>query len=150
MRALAWALALVLGAGCFQDSTPQHTTFLPVGWRSDTANIRLVRACRLNVQHEGNYQQVYVTTANQADAQYLAQDFPLPAGSVVVAEQHKEQTCNSLASIDLMVKETPGYDPANHDWHWQTLDANERVVQDGHLVACSSCHAACNDYLCGR
>jgi hypothetical protein len=49
-----------------------------------------------------------------------------------------------------MAKEQPGYDSAAGDWHWQQLDANQRVQKDGHLQTCSSCHAQapCSDYLC--
>jgi hypothetical protein len=49
-----------------------------------------------------------------------------------------------------MAKENPGYDPGNHDWHWQRLDSNQRVLEDGKVANCSSCHAqpTCNDYLC--
>jgi len=141
----AWlGLCLLLG-GCFQDTSPQRSAFLPLGYR--TAFLT-VRQCRQNAAHSNNYQRV-LANAVAADP-YTAQSFPLPAGSVVVAEQHQEPSCSSLIGFYLMAKENLGYDTANHDWHWQVLDVNERVSQDGRLAACASCHALspCRDYLC--
>jgi len=148
MRILGLALtAYFLGAGCFQDSTAQHSAFLPLNAYPST--FQTVRSCRLNVSHANQYQQVLANNI-AADA-YTTGTYPLPAGSVVVAEEHgNDSSCNSLNSYDLMAKEQPGYDSAAHDWHWQELDVNQRIIQDGHLTTCSSCHAQppCNDFLC--
>jgi hypothetical protein len=140
-----WPCLCLFLAACFQDSTPQHSTFLPLDYKS---TFQTVRACRQVTAHNNNYQRV-LANAVAADA-YTTASYPLPAGSVVVAEQHQDSSCNSLIGFDLMAKEQPGYDTANHDWHWQVLDDNERVSQDGHLQTCISCHAqtTCNDDLC--
>ncbi len=143
---LVMAMSLV-GTGCFQDSTPQHSGFLPLNYQS---TFTIVRTCRLNVQHANQYQVVFADPTFAADP-YTNGIYPLPAGSVVVAEEHgNDSFCNSLTGFYLMAKEQPGYDTAVHDWHWQELDANQRVLQDGHLTTCSSCHAQppCNDFLC--
>jgi hypothetical protein len=139
-------VACLLGAGCFQDSTQQHSTFLPLNYKSTWQN---VRACRLVIQHANQYQLVFANSI--AVDPYTAGASPLPAGSVVVAEQHgNDASCNNLLGYYLMAKENPGYDSAAGDWHWQELDINQRVSQDGHLTTCSSCHAKppCNDFLC--
>jgi hypothetical protein len=138
---------LVCTIGCFQDSTPQRSQFLPLGARLSDEFPR-VRQCRPNLGHgSDSYEQVLVNTV--ALAGYTSQSFPLPDGSVVLAELHRDPTCNSLSGFYLMAKEA-GYDPAHGDWHWQVLDVSERVSQDGRLSTCSSCHAKppCNSYLC--
>ncbi len=139
--------ACALGAGCFQDSTPQHSVFLPLEYRSTFQPVR--PTCRQNLDHANQYQRVF---ANPIAADpYTAGSYPLPVGSVVVAEEHgNDSFCNNLNGFYLMAKEQPGYDSAAGDWHWQELDVNQRILQDGHLTTCSSCHAqpSCNDFLC--
>ena len=147
-RVLWLAMAgCLLGAGCFQDSTAQHSAFLPLS--NYQATFQVVRDCRLNIQHSNQYQLVYANTI--AAEPYTNGVYPLPAGSVVFAEEHdNDSSCTSLTGYYLMAKERPGYDSAAHDWHWQELDDNQRVLKDGHLTTCSSCHAQppCNDFLC--
>ena len=142
---ILWTVCLVT-AGCFQDSTAKHSDFLPLNYQSV---FQTVRTCRLNVSHANQYQLVYAN-AIAADP-YTSGTYPLPAGSVVVAEDHgNDPSCNSLNGYHLMAKEKTGYDSAAGDWHWQELDGNQRISQDGRLTTCSSCHAQapCRDFLC--
>jgi hypothetical protein len=135
----------VLGAGCFQDSTPQHSLFLPLDYKS---SFQPVRPCRMNAGHDNTYQMVLANAV--AAAPYNNGESPLPADSVVIAELHADATCNSLKGFYLMANDKAGYHTAHGDWHWQQLDDNERVTQDGRLNKCISCHAqtTCTDYLC--
>jgi hypothetical protein len=137
-------LPLLLG-GCFQDSTPQHSDFLPFDYQ---VSFPEVRGCRSVPDHGLTYERVLANPL--AAVPYTAGSYPLPTGSVVVAEQHLEASCRSLNGFYLMAKENPGYDQAGADWRWQRLDLYQRVLEDGRLQACSSCHARppCNDYLC--
>jgi hypothetical protein len=140
--------ACLLATGCFQDSTAQHSAFLPLSYPS---TFQVVRTCRLSVALSNQYLRVLADTFFAADP-YTSGTYPLPAGSVVVAEEHgSDSSCNSLMGYNLMAKEKPGYNSAVGDWHWQELDANQRIIQDGKLTTCSSCHAQppCNsDFLC--
>jgi hypothetical protein len=142
-----WLLVASAGLllGCFQDSTAQHSTFLPLGYQS---KFLAVRTCRAVAAHALAYQRVLAN--DLAAGPYTTGSYPLPSGSIVVGEQHGDPACNSLTGYYLMAKENPGYDSATADWHWQRLDANQRVLEDGKLQQCSSCHAQppCNDYLC--
>jgi hypothetical protein len=139
------AVAAALLPACFQDSTPQHSAFLPLDYLS---TFQAVRTCRAVAAHGLGYQRVLANDV--AAIPYTAGNSSLPAGSVVVAEQHAEASCGSLTGYYLMTKEPPGYATATADWHWQRLDANQRVLEDGRLQKCSSCHVLppCNDYLC--
>ena len=142
--------ALTLVGGCFQDSTPQRSSLLPLNYPNDPkdGNFTTVRNCRMATGHQNAYQQVLASPL--ASDPYTAAAYPLPAGSVVVAEQHTDPSCGSLNGYLLMAKEKPGYDSTAGDWHWQKLDVNGRIEQDGKLQTCSSCHAKCaaSDYLC--
>lgn len=149
-RRLRWMRWTIFGAplllvGCFQDSTPQHSAFLPLDYQT---SFLTVRTCRAVPAHGPGYQRVLANSV--AAGPYTNGSYPLPQGSVVVAEQHDEGSCGSLNAFYLMAKEKPGYDNAAADWHWQRLDANQRVLEDGHLQKCSSCHAQppCTDFLC--
>ena len=143
-RCLPTLLGALL-AGCFQDSSPQHSTFLPLDYQQ---SFQVVRACRSVIGHDLAFQRVLADPASAA--LYTSGSFPLPAGAVVVGEQHGDPSCSSLSGYYLMAKEQLGYDTAGGDWHWQRLDSTQRVVEDGHLAKCASCHAnpPCIDYLC--
>ena len=147
MRTSLWpaGLALLL-SGCFQDSAPKHSNYVPLSYPT---GFPIVRNCRLVAGHQNTYELV---RANQVAADpYTIASYPLPQGSVVVGEQHGgDPSCGSLSGYYLMAKEPAGYDSASGDWHWQDLDLIQRVVQDGRLRTCSSCHAACiaSDFLC--
>ena len=142
---LACLLSVPLLGGCFQDSTPQRSDFVPFDYR---VSFPEVRGCRLVADHGLAYERVLASPATAVP--YTAGNYPLPEGSVVVGEQHLEASCTSLSGVYVMAKEKPGYDPAHADWRWHRLDANQRVLEDGRLGACSSCHAKppCSDYLC--
>jgi hypothetical protein len=150
MSRLFWVIcsACLLGTGCFQDSTPQHSSFLPLDYQTNPSTpFPIVRSCRLNVKHDNQYQLV---RANSIAADPITNgSYPLPVGSVVVAEEHgNDPSCNNLVGFKLKAKENSGYDSAAGDWHWQELDANQRILQDGKLTTCSSCHAQCTDFFC--
>jgi hypothetical protein len=138
-------LALLL-SGCFQDSAPKHSDYLPLSYPEQFPS---VRNCRLVPGHQNTYEKV---RANSVAADpYTTGSYPLAQGSVVVAEQHGDDpSCGSLTGYYLIAKEQAGYYSAGGDWHWQRLDIGQRIVEDGRLQTCASCHAACagSDYLC--
>jgi hypothetical protein len=139
------ALPAALALGCFQDSTAQHSTFLPLDYQT---SFQPARTCRSVTAHGLAYQRVLANAP--AATPYTVSGSPLPTGSVLVGEQHADPSCTSLVEIYLMAKAEPGYDTAADDWRWQRLDANQRVLEDGRLRKCSACHAQspCAGYLC--
>jgi hypothetical protein len=138
-------LFAALAGACFQDSTAKHSDFVPLDYASSFVP---VRSCRVVADHGLVYQRVLANAL--AAAPYTAGTDPLPVGSVVLAEEHDDPNCGHLTGFYLMAKENPGYDQAHGDWHWQRLDANQRVLDDGKLATCASCHAraTCHDELC--
>jgi hypothetical protein len=154
-RRVLIATCLLLGA-CFQDSTPQVSTYLPLNYQNQ-ALFQTARTCRMlaAAPHNNNYQLVLANAV--AYAPYTNADYPLPQGSVVVAEEHGSDPACSSGSVTgfyLMAKQQLGYDSAADDWRWQQLDVNQRLLQDGQLKTCSSssCHGqpTCNDFLCSH
>jgi hypothetical protein len=147
MRRPLWlaGFSLFLGA-CFQDTTPQHSDYLPLDYQT---KFQIVRGCRAVADHESTYLRVLADPL--AADPYITAAYPLPAGSVVVGEEHGDPGCGSLSGYYVMAKQQPGYYSAGGDWRWQRLDNNQRIQQDGKLDSCALCHAkkcAPTDYLC--
>jgi len=144
-RCSLWFLPLLLLGGCFQQDNNKVSQILPL----DRSSYVQVRSCRLNVQHGSKYIHVF---ANNSEAQqaYLAANCPLPQGSVIVAEESDKPDCSKITGYTLMFKDVPGYDPTADDWHWQQLDDQRGVLQDGRVQTCIECHSQCNlnDFTC--
>ena len=138
--------SLLLG-GCFQQDTTRTSQILPLGYQ---ATYSPVRSCRLIHGHTSSYIAVRANSTDVATL-YNAANGPLPQGSVIVAEEYDKADCTGgLTGYTLMFKDVPGYDPAAADWHWQRLDDQRVVLEDGRVQGCISCHAQCNrnDYTC--
>jgi hypothetical protein len=144
-RRLLFLLSSLLLGGCFQQSGNNTSQILPPDYQTSS---QVARTCRLNVGHASKYMVVYTNAV--ADAAYLAGTSPLPQGSTVVAVESDKTDCSDLTGFTLMFKSVPGYNPAAADWHWQRLDDQRDVLEDGRLQTCISCHTTCslNDYTC--
>ena len=138
-------LSLLLVGSCFQQDkagtsqillSDYQTTYVPV------------RSCRLAIGHGSS--SIVVLASSAAESDYLLGTGPLPQGSVIVAVESDKADCSDLTGYTLMFKDVPGYDPTAGDWHWQQLDDQRDVLQDGRLQTCISCHTQCNrnDYTC--
>jgi len=140
-------LSLLVAGGCFQQDNNRTSKILPIDF--DTSYQPPVRTCRLVVGHDSKY---IVVRVNSPEAQqaYLAANAALPQGSVVLAQEYAKQDCTALTGYTLMFKDVPGYNVAAADWHWQRLDDQRDVLEDGRLQTCISCHQSCslNDYTC--
>ena len=145
-RLLLLLSALLLGS-CFQQDSNRSSQILPLDYQ--TSYQPPVRTCRLVVGHNSRSIVVRVNTP-EAQQAYLAANSPLPQGSVVLAEEYNKADCTNLAGYTLMFKDVPGYDPTAADWHWQRLDDQRVVLEDGRIESCISCHTQCNlnDYTC--
>jgi len=139
-RPLVLLLLLVLG-GCFQQSGNNTSQLLPAEYQ---ATYQVVRTCQLNVGHGSSHMVVYANA--DADSAYSAGSYPLPQGSMIVAVESDQADCSSLTGYSLMFKEPLGYNAVAGDWHWQKLDAQRDVLQDGRVQECITCHASCSEY----
>ena len=111
-----------------------------------------VRSCRIGNEHDGHAIRVLANPI--AAAAYLAEQNPLPPGSIVVKEEFEGTSCsdgNNLARWSVMRKETAGFDSVDGDWHWQRLRTDGSLFIDG-KATCVGCHRvpACRsrDYMC--
>jgi hypothetical protein len=145
-RALVLSSLLLLG-GCFQQSGTNISKLLPSDYQ---ASYQVARICRLSVAHNSNYMVVYANTLAESD--YLGGNYPLPQGSTIVTAETDRPDCMGVTGYTLMFKDVLGYNAAAADWHWQKLDAQREVLQDGRVQECIDCHASCGpyDYTCAH
>ena len=145
-RAFVLLFLIALG-GCFQQSGPSTSKLLP---SDGVASYQVARTCRLSVAHNSNYMVVYANALAQSD--YLAGNYPLAQGSTIVTAETDQPNCNGITGYTLMFKDVPGYNASAGDWHWQKLDAQRDVLQDGRVPDCITCHASCSkyDYTCAH
>jgi len=138
-------MSLLLVGGCFQQDKPGTSQILPPDYETSYVP---VRSCRPAYGHGSN--SIVVFASPDAESDYLLGIGPLPQNSVIVAKESDKADCSTLVGYTLMFKDVPGYDPTAADWHWQRLDDQRYVLEDGRLQSCSSCHAQCsrNDYTC--
>jgi hypothetical protein len=127
------------------SATRQTSQILPSDYQTRYVP---VRSCRLANGHGSNF--ITVLASPTAASDYLLGNSPLPQGSVIVAAESDRADCSTLVGYTLMFKDVPGYNPAAGDWHWQRLDDQRLVLEDGRVQGCISCHAQCNrnDYTC--
>ena len=139
----ALSLAIPL-AGCFEDTSSIKSAIVPPDYQTQ---FLLTRACQADTAtaHGQGYQ---IIRANAL----AMQGPPYAEGSVFVSELHGDSACDSLQAIHAMAKEKPGYDPDHGDWHWQRLNSVQRILEDGKVATCATCHEACapSDRACSR
>jgi hypothetical protein len=140
-------ISLLLLGGCFQQSGSNTSKLLPPDYQ---ASYQVARTCRPSVQHWSNYIVVYANALAESD--YLAGNYPLHQGSTIVTAETDQANCTGVTGYTLMFKDVSGYDSSAGDWHWQKLDAQRDVLQDGRVQECITCHASCSqyDYTCSH
>lgn len=150
-RAAAFAAALLVAAGCGDDKSttpnpPADEAFFPENYLS---TYTMVRDCRLSLEHDSFYIQVYCDPGSAAN--YQNGTYPLPVGSVVVKTLYNNDDCTGLAGYAVMKKGPAGTAPQTGDWIWQDVRADRSVERQGSLASCSGCHSGCTegrDFLC--
>jgi len=73
-----------------------------------------------------------------------------PAGSVIVKEKLTDSQGTSPELLTVMIKRSPGYNPAVGDWEFAVVDGKATSVQaEGKLANCAQCHksASGSDYV---
>lgn len=73
---------------------------------------------------------------------YTTRAAPFPDGAVIVKQEHADDTCTDVIGWTAMRREA-GFDPENGDWHWQNVELDRSVSEDGRVQRCQSCHAGC-------
>jgi hypothetical protein len=153
VQTLLRLLALPFGAACGESSTevpgpPPE----PLLTEADRARLVMVRPCRSSVEHP--FTHVVVKVEPTLVERYDKGPFPFPAGALVVKDEFSDAGCRTPSGATLMRKEPAGYHPSFGDWRWQRLDPAGRVLEDGKVAGCASCHAgpACRarDFVCSE
>ena len=137
LRALAIGLlATAVIAGCPSDEPAAEPLFAA----EYASTFREVRSCRRSGDHDLAYVKVWADPV--ALEAYTTRAMPFPDGSVIVKEEFADPACTSLTGWTAMRREA-GLDPDAGDWHWQRLETDRTVSDDGLVQRCRSCHMEC-------
>jgi hypothetical protein len=120
----SWACSLLAGCG------PEP--LFPADWEQKFTE---VRNCRRSGDHDLNFVRIYADAA--ALQPYQGRAMPFPTGAVVLKAEFAKSDCTEAVGFTAMKRE------AGSDWHWQKLTPARAVTDDGKLVRCQGCHAAC-------
>jgi hypothetical protein len=152
--AIAVALAPAL-SGCGGDDNPMPPAppdpFFPADF---LATYTQVRGCRLGVDHDLHFIQVYINP--EAAEAYTDSIYPFAVGTVCVKPEYsmEDQGCGEQPiGYSAMRKGAPGTAPAVGDWEWQFVGPDRRVAEytPAQVEACISCHTDCTngrDFMC--
>lgn len=126
---------------CDSDTEAPPQPLIPQGVETAWTQTRQCRS-----SHEHWLHSVRVVVSDNAVKPYnswqVGNPQPFPVGALVVKPEYDDQFCDNLIGYTVMRKEAPGYWPEANDWHWQKLDAQRRVIEDGKLAkSCAGCHA---------
>lgn len=98
----------------------------------------------LSAQHGGDY---IITYGNElAENAIEAEEFPFPAGTIVVKEQYGSPE-GSPRTLSVMVKESD----QEGDWYWLQTDMDRMVrvmggeAVEGNVSMCAGCHGGASD-----
>jgi hypothetical protein len=134
--------ALTLCAlGCPSVPPPDDgsSLLIPENYRSTFVE---VRGCRSSSAHPA---MVRVWVNSIGAAAYMADDNPMPVGSIVIKEEFAGTDCSNDADLTLwsiMGKEPAGFDTTGRDWHFQQVTAPDRTIFREGNSTCIACHTA--------
>lgn len=98
--------------------------------------------------HSNNWVGIYVNKL--AETTYLSASSPYQVCAKIVKPIYTDSSGTNIRKLTIMVKMSPGYDPANADWWYGIYDASGTDMwNEGKLPDCIICHkqAAETDYL---
>jgi hypothetical protein len=121
---------------------PPVDPVFPEDYRS---SYELVRDCRLSIEHD--LVRIQVWANDIARDAYVNRDAELPDGSILVKEEFDG---DDVGCADPMIgwtvmRREAGFSPSIGDWHWQTLNEEQVVIEDGRISECYMCHDMCDD-----
>lgn len=145
LRPLAGAVGLFALSGC--PTQPGAQPIFPADYR---ATFTLVRDCRNSIEHGAT---IRVWVNDIGAAAYLANQSPLPVGTIVLKEEFVGTDCETDGELEfwsVMRKEAAGFDAEDADWRFQEVGAPDRDVRLDSKVTCIDCHRECEsrDYMC--
>jgi hypothetical protein len=102
----------------------------------------------LGPAHAGKegFREIYVNRTGKAVSTGKA-DYPYPVGTIIVKETYPGEggMKGNLDNLTIMVKRSSGYDPANNNWEYLMITADNEVMAQGKLDMCIGCHAVAAD-----
>ncbi len=103
------------------------------------------RPCFLTHEHELRYVQVFADAL--AYPTYTEFEDPYPVGATIVkVEYDSPDGCEAITQYTAMKKLEAGENPPGHDWWWQRVSPEGRVLEEGAPATCINCHRVhCED-----
>lgn len=136
------ALAVAL-SGCGDEGTaPAPAGEDPVFPADYQQSFTMVRDCRFSIPHPSTIT-VHANATGAAD--YEAENYPLPEGTVLVKTLYADPACTAISGWVVMEKREAGFSPSAGDWFWQEVNGDGSVADSGVIQSCIGCHAACAD-----
>jgi hypothetical protein len=140
---LVVALAL---AACKPDPEPGPEPLID---DPELAGLVEIIECKTSQEHDLSFVQVFADPHSAALYQtcVVEQDCsePFPPGSLFVKREYKLPDCVELRGYTVSLKRDADEYPDGRDWHWQALDEELVVTQDGAPTSCVACHEhSCN------
>lgn len=140
-------MALLVGCWSEADPPPAPEAVFP----ADLSGWAEARTCTHSHEHELRYIRVLVDAAAKAPYEQLNAEHPYPVGATLVKLEYDDADCTQLLGYTAMQKQAAGAYPTGNDWRWQRLTSDRRVIEDGALSSCISCHTHhCTQPTCGH
>ena len=108
------------------------------------------RACGFSHEHDLRYIRVLVNDKAREPYKALDAAVPYPVGAALVKLEYDDEDCGTVVAYTAMEKQLAGYSAPGHDWRWQRLTADRKVLDDGEVKTCITCHEHhCTEPQCG-
>lgn len=90
--------------------------------------------------HVPKYIKVYVNDMGR-EAMLSSRPVVFPVGSIIVKEKFKRGDDKNAELLTIMIKRAKSAEPSVSDWEFLTAPNEDRVLQNGDVSHCISCHA---------
>lgn len=125
-----------------QDATTDATPGIEVIFPADFEDSYVeMRDCRHSHEHELRFIRVLASPSAQQPYGALSPDVPYPEGATLVKIEHDDEDCQVRLGFTAMKKLPEGASLQGGDWHWQKVDMQRKVLEDGAPNTCINCHA---------
>ncbi|MBT9560212.1 MAG: hypothetical protein IV100_29555 [Myxococcales bacterium] len=138
--ALAWSAIACDGSSGVNDvADGGPTPLFPENFQDE---FTVARDCRHSHEHDLRYIKVWANDLAKEPYATLSADVPYLPGATLVKLEYDDEDCTTLLGYTVMYREAPPYSPGTFNWHWQRLDAERQVLEDGpQIPRCIACHS---------
>lgn len=125
----------------------------PADWATSFTK---VRDCRQTPEHDLNHVTLHVDPASVALwQQCVVYDSTcterFAEGATFIKAEYSDSACTDLVLVSAAKKSSDAAFADVGGWHWQEVQADGRVAEDGAVERCARCHESCDgsyDHRC--